>query len=330
VSSDAYPYDVTIVVPVRNAGRHLRRCLESLERAAVAELRTEILVVDNGSTDDSARIALERGCRVIDAPGLRVGAVRNRGARAAGGRLLAFVDADNEVAPGWLSCCRSALDEPGVGAAGLAYRAPHDGTWVQQFYDLLRSRPAARRRTDWLSAGNLGVRRDVFDRLGGFDEALEACEDVDLCSRIRRCGLDVMSEPGMSSVHHGDPSTLRALFVGELWRGRDNLKVSLRGPLSLRALPGTLGPIVVLILLTLLPFAAAASLVTGPLPFVAVAGSLAAMIGARALVMIRRGRLPLSGAWGRSLAVAATFEVARALALVGRATHGTRARPQGA
>ena len=291
-------------------------------------LPVELIVVDNGSTDDSPGIAVAHGARVLSAPGLRVGAVRNVGVREATGPIVAFVDADNEVGATWLMGCLDALSGADVGAAGLQYEAPPDGTWVQRQYDLLRWRPSTRRDTDWLSAGNLAMRRDVFQQLGGFDEALEACEDVDLCARIRRAGLRTVAEPSMRSIHHGDPRTLGALFLGELWRGRDNLRVSLREPLRLRSLPGIVLPILTLTLLVALPLTAVAAMTISRLPMVMTLVSLAGIAILRAGVIVRRGHLRSLGAWVRSLAVATAFELGRALALLGRASHHTRTRPQ--
>ena len=110
--------------------------------------------------------------------------------------------------------------------------------------------PAGVLQVDWLGSGSLAVWREVFEKVGGFDSRLETCEDVDFCQRLRRNGYGLWSDDRLRSVHLGDPRTLRALFFGELWRGRDNLKVSLRGPLTPRALPSVLIPLTILLLLT--------------------------------------------------------------------------------
>ena len=314
--------DLSFVVPVRNAAAHLPRCLASI--AAAAPGRHEVIVVDNGSTDDSASLASKAGARVLSLPRARVGAVRNAGARAASGRIFAFVDADNEIDRGWVVACTAALADASVGAAGLPYQAPSPPTWVQHLYDLLRFRPRARQDVQWLGAGNLAVRREVFEAVGGFDETLEACEDVALCLEIERAGFRIVAEPGMCSTHHGDPATLRALFVGELWRGRDNLRVSLRG--RWQSLPGVLMPVASLVLVGTL----GVTLLTGPwlgwnLPVLALSG-LVSIALLRTAVIIRRGRLAQPKLWVQSLVVAFIFELGRAFALLGVASHRTRTR----
>jgi len=317
---------ISVVIPVRNGAADLPRCLSSIAANEQPVGGIEIVVVDNGSSDDSGEIARRAGAHVIDRPGLRVGACRNAGAAASRGAILAFIDADNEIAPGWLHACTDAFHEQGLGAAGFPYRAPADATWVQRMYDTLRARATDRRDVDWLGAGNLAVRRAVFQQIGGFDERLEACEDVQLCQSVRQAGYRVVSEPGMESVHHGDPGTLSDLFFGELWRGRDNVRVSLRGPLTIRSVPSVLMPIAGLGCLVLLTLGLLAwPWVGGTLAAIGGLG-LAAIATLKTLVIIARGRLTSPLQWVQSFVVAATYETARALSLVSGATHRTRVR----
>ncbi|HEX5069852.1 MAG TPA: glycosyltransferase, partial [Vicinamibacterales bacterium] len=246
MSASLAPPAVSIVIPVRNDARRLRRCLETLREAASGAV-FEIIVADNGSTDDSARVAAEAGAIVVPLPDRRVAQVRNEAAARARGEYLAFVDADHELDPGWSHAAMRALSDPAIDAAGAQYYAPADGTWVQRAYDRLRRHRSGDHAVGWLPSGNLIIRRAAFERLGGFDAALETCEDVDLCQRLTAGGGRIMAVEGMRSVHLGDPATLAALFGGELWRGRDNLRVSLRVPLTFRSTPSVAFPIVTLL-----------------------------------------------------------------------------------
>jgi GT2 family glycosyltransferase len=317
---------VSFVIPVRDAAADLPRCLASIAATIDPVDRVEIVVVDNGSSDESAAIARRLGARVIDGPGLKVGACRNVGAAASNGEVLAFIDADNEIAPGWWHACERAFRQQGLGAAGYPYHAPVNPTWVQRMYDTLRLKSAERRDVEWLGAGNLVVRRTVFEQVGGFDERLEACEDVQLCQSVRRAGYRVVSEPGMDSIHHGDPRTLSHLFFGELWRGRDNLRVSLRGDWTPRIVLSALLPVAGLGSVALLT----AGLLAWPWVGATVAAvgllALVTIVTAKALVIIVRGRLTSPLQWAQGFVVAATYEAARALSLVSTATHRTRVR----
>ena len=312
-------------MPVRNGAADLGRCLTSLAASAGDEA-IEVVVVDNGSTDGSADVARRHGARVLSRPGLRVGACRNAGASEASAPLLAFVDADHEVTPEWVSACLRAFHDPTTAAAGYLCRAPQPGTWVQRMYDALRARGEGRRDVEWLGAGNLAIRRDVFQSVGGFDESLEACEDVKLCHAIRRAGHRIVSEPDMGSVHHGDPRRLSDLFFGELWRGRDNLRVSLAGPLSIRSLPGMVLPVTMLASLVLTAVGAVVWPWVGPTMALVGLALASAIVAARTVVIIRRGRLSTPVGWLQAAVVAATYDTARALSIVSGATHRTRMR----
>lgn len=319
---------ISFIVPVRNDAARLRRCLETMQ----TPISHEIVVIDNGSTDGSADAARSVGARVIELPGVRVSSMRNAGARVASGELLAFVDADHELGPGWADAAATLfVQERDVVAAGAPYHAPPDGTWVQRMYDRLRRRQVGRKPTDWLPSGNLVVRRASFDAVDGFDTTLETCEDVDLCQRLVARGGTILECDGLVSVHRGDPRTLRALFLGELWRGRDNVRVTLRGPLSFRSLPSLLLPAMVL----LGAGGIMAGLVAWPLwpqrgwlLTAAGVGTLGTVAIARALSLW--GRIGQRDRTGRAaveaILVGSVYDAARALALVARPSHEIRRR----
>jgi len=310
--------DVSVVVVTWNARDHIERSLESVRGR-------DVIVVDNGSTDGSATVAADAGARVLRAPGLNVAELRNRGARLARGGVLAFVDADHEIDRDWIRIAVDTLERADVGATGSLCIAPPDGTWVQRMYDALRGRTDRAGDAEWLGAGNLVVRRAAFDAVGGFDVGLETCEDVELCHRLRGSGLRIIGDGRLRNVHFGDPATLRSLFESELWRGRDNLIVSLRGPLTLRALPSMLVPVIDLLLLLALGVSWLFGLRIGATV------SAAALSGLLFLALLRTARMArhLAGwppvALGQAFAVAFVYDAARALALVAKAGHRRRA-----
>jgi GT2 family glycosyltransferase len=310
------------VVPVRDRERQLEGCLLAIGRSASA-IDHEVVVVDDGSRDGSCAVAAAAGARVVTADGLALGGVRNLGADESSGDVLAFIDSDVLVSPSWASAALAALDEdPATAAVGAPYRAPADGNWVQQTYDLLRSRTTCRRTARWLPAGALAVRRDAFRAVGGFDRRLQSCEDVDLCRRLRAAGHRIVHDPALDSVHHGDPRTLAAVFAGELRRGAANLRVSVRRH-ARGELPSLLASLAVLMLTLLLAPTLAAAVGGETLPLAAVAAALAALLALRGARMTR-----LAG-WRRlpaALAVASLYELGRAVALVTGGVEAARSR----
>jgi GT2 family glycosyltransferase len=314
---------ISVMVPARNAAATLGACLTSICEASADTGTVELIVADNGSTDSTPAIAAAAGARVLSLPGLRVSAVRNRAAREAQAPLFAFIDADHVLGPEWFTAARRLLTDAQIVAAGAEYLAPDRASWVQRTYDCLRQHRRGTRDVTWLPSGNLAIRADVFQRLGGFDESLETCEDVDLCRRLVRCGRLVADE-ALTSVHHGDPRTLRAVYAGEVWRGRDNLRVTLRPPMNLRSILSALQPLVTVAVVT-----AAAILVLVDWSFAlqyvlaAITCVLLASVP-RALQMTRRSPRRSLLTFVQCLVVAIAFDLGRAVAIVVRATHATR------
>lgn len=314
---------LTFIVPVRNDATRLRQCLASIV-ANQHDGDREIVVADNGSSDDSANVAREAGAEVLHLPSVNVATMRNAAAQSARGELLAFVDADHLLADGWIDAALDIFNDGSVTAAGAHYTSPPNANWVQRAYDRFRPKEIGSHDTDWLGSGNLIIRRDAFRAVGGFDSSLETCEDVDLCNRLRLRGMRLIGDDRLVSVHQGDPASLRAVFFGELWRGRSNIVVTLRGPWTLRAVPSLAIPVFNLTCLALLVIGLVGSPWWGFWPSVAGAAGIVATTSLR-IVRLAAGRSVSSAAdLAGTAAVASAYELARALALVFRATHRTR------
>jgi len=234
--------------------------------------------------------------------------------------MLAFVDADHEVFPGWFEAAVEVLADEHVGAVGATCLPPSAGTWVQRMYGRLRGRSAGRADVEWLGSGNLVVRRTAFDQVAGFDETLRVCEDVDFCHRLRLAGWRLVSDDRLKNVHHGDPSTLKDLFRGELWRGRDNLRVSLRY-LTLRGLPSLAIPLIDLTAMVALLLGLALWRLSALWVAAGMIGVIIGLAVLRALRMIAADGPRGFVAVVQALLVAGTYDTARALALVVRAKH---------
>ena len=192
---------------------------------------------------------------------------------------------------------------------------------MQRRYDGLRSRPLEREDALWLGSGNLAVKWEAFQSIGGFDASLETCEDVDFCQRLQVAGHRLVAEPDMRSVHMGDPSSLGAVFFGELWRGRDNLQVTLRGPWTFRHLRSTAVPLIDIAALAV----GVIALLLG-VPWLAMFAALVmvTLAAAKASSMVRRDPAPSLLHAVQALTVAFTYDTGRALALLARAGHRSR------
>lgn len=184
---------ISVILPVRNGMPWLHEQLRALAEQECPE-PWEVVVADNGSTDESRLVAQEwvdraHMIRLIDASKVKgAGATRNVGVRSARGEFLAFCDADDVVHPGWLAGHITALEHADVSGGvtdfwslnGLAAASPP-----------APAIPPATSQFGFLPAGmssNLAVRRHAFEDAGGFAEDLMTGEDNDLCWRLQLRG----------------------------------------------------------------------------------------------------------------------------------------------
>ncbi|MCL4394063.1 MAG: glycosyltransferase [Chloroflexi bacterium] len=202
--SGARPH-ATVVIPAFNAGRTLAACLSSL--AQQARDHDEIVVVDDGSTDDTSKLALEFSTvRLIRTERRGAAAARNRGARNASGELLLFTDADCEPAADWLDKMCAAFADPAVAGAKGAYRTRQRqvvARFVQLEYEEKYARMRRAPSIDFVDTYSAAYRREVFARVGGFDESFPGAsvEDQELSFRLSELGFKLVFVPDALVYH---------------------------------------------------------------------------------------------------------------------------------
>lgn len=180
-----YP-SVSVVVPALNEGDRLPSLIDCLERQTLRP--AEIIVADAGSTDPTVDVARSRGALVV--VGGRPAVGRNAGARAATGDLILFLDADSRPPDRFIEMAVAEFVGNGLCVAG----APVEP--VERRSEYVAACRAARvylRAVQRLAPHAAGscilVRRDVHERIGGFDETLALAEDHDYVRRAAKCGI---------------------------------------------------------------------------------------------------------------------------------------------
>jgi len=206
---------VSVVVPAYNAARSLGCCLDALLASDPAPL--EIIVVDDGSTDDTAAIAAARGCRVerLAQQGGPARA-RNRGVALARGELLLMVDADVVLQPGTLGALVGLLTaSPELAGVSAIYAIPRGGSFGSRYLTLKQryfqlGLPAD---ADTAYTACFATRRACFESSGGFDEAQQraAADDLVLGDRYRRAGLPMAIAHEHEVEHLEDKTALTTM-----------------------------------------------------------------------------------------------------------------------
>jgi mycofactocin system glycosyltransferase len=202
---------VSVVIPVKDRAEELRRCLESVQRLRYPKDRLDVVVVDDGSKDETPEVARSMGASVIPSGGVGRGpaAARNRGAAVAQGDILAFLDSDCVASEEWLAELAGAFDDPELAALGGRVEGLHSASALDRYEAEMSSLClGARARsgqhgndTFYLPSCNLLVRRRAFMELGGFREELHVAEDVDLSWRLRDRGWMIAYTPRGSVLH---------------------------------------------------------------------------------------------------------------------------------
>jgi glycosyltransferase involved in cell wall biosynthesis len=177
----------SVVVPVYNGGAGLPECLRALSAQTLPRADYEIIVVDDGSTDDSAKQAERFHARLLRQENRGAAAARNKGLSVASGEWVAFTDADCLPSRGWLEYLLVAVAAkpehgPVLGAAGRIVGFPTDSA-AARFVDLTGALDAERHlahpRFPFAPSGNVMYRRSALLATGGFDAryvSYEACE----------------------------------------------------------------------------------------------------------------------------------------------------------
>lgn len=175
---------ISVVIPAYNEERYLGGTLESVAAGLAGIDRSEIIVVDNESTDRTREIAEGSGAVIVTEPVHNISRVRNAGGEVAAGDLIVFLDADTHVRPElFQEITRCMLDERCVGGAVDVKYGPAKRRWVKyylmgwQFWGrFLKMRQGAAQF----------CRRSAFETIGGYDETIYVGEDIEFHWRLER------------------------------------------------------------------------------------------------------------------------------------------------
>jgi GT2 family glycosyltransferase len=214
---------ISVIIPVHNGGDAFRRCLVSLTQAAPPA--DELIVVANGD-EASAQLAERfhaQALRIATAKGPAT--ARNFGAKSARGDILFFIDADVEVHPDTIAKVKAAFAEDETLAAlmGSYDDTPGAPNFLSQYKNLFHhythQTGAEDASTFWGACG--AIRRDIFERLGGFDEFYRkpCVEDIELGYRLKKAGYRIALCKSIQVKHLKRWEVISLLKAEVIYRG---------------------------------------------------------------------------------------------------------------
>lgn len=194
---------LSVIVPVFNAGETVEQCLRALQRSEHRD--TEVIVVDDGSTKPlppQVASLCDRLVRLEHNAG--PAAARNAGARQASAPLLFFLDADVVVETDTTRRVVEVFEDPAVAAMFCSYQeGTPEPNFASQYKNLQHhyTHQIAERDAATFCGGFGGIRRDVFESVGGFDERLRMMEDIDLGYRMHHAGHRTVLRADIQLTH---------------------------------------------------------------------------------------------------------------------------------
>ena len=225
------PIRISVVIPARNSGKTLFACLASIQSSTVPV--HEIVVVSDGSTDNTCAIAKEFGVSLIELNDHhQANYCRNLGAAEAGGDLLMFLDSDVvlgcDAVRNTLRSMEAGTPDAIVGVYSLRHRHANEASqyknlWIR--YSYLRKRQFV----DWIFGAIAIIRRDVFEAAGGFDDTLfmHTGGDLELGKRMANGQPLIFLDPTVE-VEHLKQHTLRTLLKNDFKRSQGFVRLAAR------------------------------------------------------------------------------------------------------
>lgn len=192
---------ISVIIPAFNAQDTLPMQLEALADQEFAG-RLEVIVADNLSTDRTRGVALGflrrfSDMKVVEASGARGAShARNAGAAAATTDYLAFCDADDVVAPGWLEALSGALESNEFVTGSIDHETLNLGSGLTHWRSHVDSLPTALHFLPYALSGNMAISRSAFEKVGGFPEDMRSVgEDVAFSWQMQLAGYELGFEP---------------------------------------------------------------------------------------------------------------------------------------
>lgn len=224
---------VTIVIPAYNSEKTIAQTIEACLNQEYPQEKLEIIVVDDGSTNDTAEIVRKYPVKYIFQENSGPAKARNTGWKNAQGEIICFTDADCIPPENWISSLVSEYTSEEISGVGGSYEILNpENLLASCIHEEIVSRhlKMAKKGVTHLGSFNLSLRKNVLEKVGGFNEDLKMSEDRDISYRIMEANWKLIFNPGIK-VYHTYPTNLIKYLIQQFWRVYWFSNHSLRTPL---------------------------------------------------------------------------------------------------
>lgn len=222
---------ISVIIPAKNSQRTIGKCLMHILNQNYKPY--EIIVVDGGSNDRTQEIATKYGAKVIIEPtheGNYPGIGRNYGAKNAQGEILAFIDSDCYAEENWLMKVKDFLRYEEIGIYGIIVK-DGTGSLISRAYHYLINEISY----DFSPSRCMAIRKEIFDKIKGFDETLTAGEDNEISYRVISLGYKIVIDKETKVYHEDDHlKSLRGIWNQQKWYYESEKMLRQRYPYKFR------------------------------------------------------------------------------------------------
>lgn len=220
----------SVVIPVYNSLAFLPDALKAVKAQNLQA--SEIIIVDSEDCQKTAKLAEQYNASYYNIAN-NIAEKRNLGAAKATSDIIVFLDSDCLLPANWLWTANEFFSDLEVVACGCSFfDLPRNSHFLVRAWHQHQI-AFQKKLNDWLPTSALAVRKNVFDKISGFNEKLPACEDVDLGYRLHTHGQLIDSKK-LSHIHLNNPDSIYLFLCKEYWRGQHSFELALKNKSKLK------------------------------------------------------------------------------------------------
>ncbi|MFC1747512.1 glycosyltransferase [Pseudomonadota bacterium] len=212
---------ISFIIPALNEESNIGQTLTSINSFEKQSDKhsTEVIVIDNGSTDDTVNIAERLGAKVMIEPEATIAGLRNHGASIAKGDVFIFLDSDVLLTPQWNENIDQVLEKVHESLdiiTGSHTVPPESNNWLLKYWF---SSFAAETESEHVGSAHMIMSKNLFEKLNGFNGKLVTAEDYDICYRAKKENVKIINDRNLKVIHEDYPLTVSNFIKREIWHG---------------------------------------------------------------------------------------------------------------
>ncbi len=211
---------ISIIIPAYNSRKTIAQTVESCLSQTYESGHFQIIVVDDGSTDNTADIIKKYSVKYIYQNNSGPAAARNAGWKAASGRIICFTDSDCVPEKDWVSKIANKYTSEDIGAVGGSYDIQNKQSLLAKCIheEIVQKHSVTSEQTNYLGSFNVSYRKTVLEKVGGFDTSFKQAsgEDNDLAYRVKKAGYNLIFDKNIKVGHYHQTKLLK--YMKEQYR----------------------------------------------------------------------------------------------------------------